>query len=152
MHHLTINGFYRLGQENAYWLRNVPLMKNPHFWWYQADILAIWPNHEIVILTKFHQNWKKIDNFLQIAHFLASTHSAAQVCRINKSSTKSYFYQVAALRKLQISWKRITWQIINSGSMYAFHGNKTLCIHCNYCWRCGNSINKVLHSWCQVFY
>ena len=23
--------FYRLGQENAYWLRNVSIIKNPHF-------------------------------------------------------------------------------------------------------------------------
>ena len=72
---------YRLGQENAYWLRNVSLMKNPHFWCYQVDILVIWPNHEVVILTKFHQNWKKIDNVLLMAHFLASTHSPAQVCK-----------------------------------------------------------------------
>ena len=75
---------YRRPQENANWLRKVSLMKNPHFWWYQADILAIWPNHEVVILTKFHQNWTKIDNFLSIVHFLASSHSAGDVCKFKK--------------------------------------------------------------------
>ena len=63
------NQMYRRPQENANWLRKVSLMKNPHFWWYQADILAIWPNHEVVILTKFHQNWTKIDKFSLIVHF-----------------------------------------------------------------------------------
>ena len=72
--------FYRLGQENAYWLRNLSLIKNPHFWCYQVDILLIWPKHEVVILTKFHQSWTKIDNLLLIAHFLSSSHSPAHIC------------------------------------------------------------------------
>ena len=75
-----INFHYRPGQENADWLKNVSLIKNPHFRWYQADILTIWSNHEVGILNKFHRNWIKIDNFSLIAHFLASTHSPAQVC------------------------------------------------------------------------
>ena len=37
----------------------------------------------MVILTKFHQNWTKIDHFLLIAHFLASSHSPGEVCTIS---------------------------------------------------------------------
>ena len=74
---------YRRPQENANWLRKVSLMKNPHFRWYQTDALAIWPNHEVVILTKFHKNWTKIDNFSLIAHFLTSSHSPRDVCTIS---------------------------------------------------------------------
>ena len=71
---IKIQSLYRRGQENANWLRNVSLMKNPHFWCYQVDILVIRPIHEVVILTKFHQNWNRINNYLLIPHFSASPH------------------------------------------------------------------------------
>ena len=48
-------------------------MKNPQFLANQAQTLAIWPNHEMVILTKFHNNWTKIVDFSLIANFKASS-------------------------------------------------------------------------------
>ena len=47
-------------------------MKNPQFLSYQLDILAILPTDEIVILTKFHNNWTKIMDLSLIAYFRAS--------------------------------------------------------------------------------
>ena len=92
--------FYRHRQANPDWLRNVSLTKNPHFPWYQADILAIWPNHEVVILTKFHQNWTKIGNSLLMAHFLASSHSPAHVCRFEVDEKRVEFpYRILKVRQ-----------------------------------------------------
>ena len=39
-------------------------MKNPQFLPNQADIQAILPTHELVIFTKFHNNWNEIVDFL----------------------------------------------------------------------------------------
>ena len=47
-------------------------MKNSQFLAYHAQTLAILPIHEIVILTKFHDNWTKTIDTLLIAYFLAS--------------------------------------------------------------------------------
>ena len=47
------------------------LMKNSQFLAYHAQTLAILPIHEIVILTKFHDNWTKIVDFSLIAYFRA---------------------------------------------------------------------------------
>ena len=48
------------------------LVKNFWFLPNQAQTLSIWPTIEFVILTKFHENYSKIVDFLLIAHFLAS--------------------------------------------------------------------------------
>ena len=37
--------------------------KNPQFLPNQAEIQAIFPTNELVILTKFHNNWIKIVSF-----------------------------------------------------------------------------------------
>ena len=47
-------------------------MKNPQFLANQAQTLAILPIHEIVILTKFHDDWTRIVDFSLIAYFRAS--------------------------------------------------------------------------------
>ena len=47
-------------------------MKNPQFLANQAQTLAILPIHEMVILTKFHNDWMKIVHFSLIAYFRAS--------------------------------------------------------------------------------
>ena len=62
-------------------IENVLLMKILQFLPKSYETLPKVPNHELVILTKFHQSWTKIDNFLLIAHFLASSHSPAHFCR-----------------------------------------------------------------------
>ena len=47
-------------------------MKNSQFLAYHAQTLVILPIHEIVILTKFHDNWAEIVDFSLIAYFGAS--------------------------------------------------------------------------------
>ena len=56
-------------QKKLDWLRVSPLVKNPQFLSNQADIQAIVPTHELVILTKFGKDWQRIDDFLVIAKF-----------------------------------------------------------------------------------
>ena len=56
-------------QKKLDWLKILPLVKNPQFLSNQADIQAIVPTHGLVILTKFHKDWQKIDNSLVIAKF-----------------------------------------------------------------------------------
>ena len=43
--------------------------KNPQFIPNNAEIQEIVPTHELVILTKFHNNWIKIVDFLLLAYF-----------------------------------------------------------------------------------
>ena len=45
------------------------LMKNPQFFSESAETLAILPIHEMVVFTKFHENWAKIVDFSLIAYF-----------------------------------------------------------------------------------
>ena len=45
-------------------LKTSPLIKNPQFSSNLADIQAKLPTHEVVILTKFHKDCKKIVDFL----------------------------------------------------------------------------------------
>ena len=56
-------------QKKLDWLRVSPLVKNPQFLSNQADIQAILPTHGLVILTKFHKDWQKIEDFLVVAKF-----------------------------------------------------------------------------------
>ena len=49
------------------WQKIRLLIKNPQFSPNQADIQAILPTHELVIFTKFHNNWIEIVDFLLIA-------------------------------------------------------------------------------------
>ena len=44
-------------------------MKNPQFLSNQADIQATLPTHELIILTKFHDDWQEIVDFLVMAKF-----------------------------------------------------------------------------------
>ena len=43
--------------------KNLANNKNPQFLPNQVDIQAILPTHELVILTKFNNNWVKIVDF-----------------------------------------------------------------------------------------
>ena len=51
------------------WLKNWLLVKNSQFLSNQADIQATLPTHELIILTKFHNDWQEIVDFLVIARF-----------------------------------------------------------------------------------
>ena len=44
-------------------------MKNLQFWCNHADFLVIWPTHVYYLLTKFHDNWTKIVEFLLMETF-----------------------------------------------------------------------------------
>ena len=52
-------------QKNLDWLKNWPLVKNPQFLSNQATL----PTNELIILTKFHNDWQEIVDFLMIAKF-----------------------------------------------------------------------------------
>ena len=54
-------------QKKLDWLKNWLLVKNPQFLSNQADIQATLPTHELIILSKFHKDWKGILDFLVIA-------------------------------------------------------------------------------------
>ena len=54
------------------WLKISAVVKNLQFLSDQAEIQAILPTHELFILTKFHQNWQKIVDFVAIVKFCAS--------------------------------------------------------------------------------
>ena len=47
----------------------MPLVKNQQFLSNQADIQAVLPTLELVVLTTFHKDWQKIVDFLVIAKF-----------------------------------------------------------------------------------
>ena len=56
-------------QKKLDWLKNWPLVKNSQFLSNQADIQATLPTHELIILTKFHNDWQEIVDFLAVAKF-----------------------------------------------------------------------------------
>ena len=56
-------------QKKLDWLKNWLLVKNPQFLSNQADIQATLPTHELIILTKFHDDWQEIVDFLVTAKF-----------------------------------------------------------------------------------
>ena len=56
-------------QKKLDWLKNWPLVKNLQFLSNQADIQATLPTHELIILTKFHNDWQEIVDFLVTAKF-----------------------------------------------------------------------------------
>ena len=47
-------------QKNPHWPKISPLAKNPQVLTNHANIKAILPTHELVILAKFHIDWPKI--------------------------------------------------------------------------------------------
>ena len=49
--------------KNLHWLKIWMVVKNPQFLSNKADIPAISPSHELVILTKFYKEWQKIVDF-----------------------------------------------------------------------------------------
>ena len=49
-----------------------PLGKNPQFLSNQADIQGTLPSHELIILSKFHNDWQEIVDFLATVKFRAS--------------------------------------------------------------------------------
>ena len=51
-------------QKELDWLKNWPLVKNPQISFNQADIQATSPIHELIILIKFHKDWKEHVDFL----------------------------------------------------------------------------------------
>ena len=50
-------------QKKVDWPKIRLIIKNPQFLHNQADIQAILPTHELVIFTKFHNNWIEIEDF-----------------------------------------------------------------------------------------
>ena len=54
-------------------------MKNPQFCSDLAEILAILPIHELIILTKFDGDWTEIVDFLLLVYFLANVISFESV-------------------------------------------------------------------------
>ena len=50
-------------------LKTSPLIKNPQFSSNLADIQAKLPTHEVVVLTKFHKDCKRIVDFLLTQKF-----------------------------------------------------------------------------------
>ena len=77
------------------------LMKNPQFFSESAETLAILPIHEVVVFTKFHENWAKIVDFSLIVNFKASL--------IFFSSVFTYKYNSTVL--LRQLFKCITFSI-----------------------------------------
>ena len=51
------------------WLKIWPLVENPQLLSNQADIQANLPTHELIILSKFHNDWQEIVDVLVIAKF-----------------------------------------------------------------------------------
>ena len=66
-------GYIETDAKKIYWLKISPLIKNPQFSSTLADIQAKLPTHEVVILTKFHKDCKKIVDFLFTQKFLVCT-------------------------------------------------------------------------------
>ena len=56
-------------KKKLYWPKNILLTKNLQFHTNLADILAILSTHEVIIFTKFHEDWTKIVDFLFMAIF-----------------------------------------------------------------------------------
>ena len=56
-------------QKKLDWLKFQPLVKNPQFLSNQADNQATLPIYELIILTKFHNDWQEIVDFLAVAKF-----------------------------------------------------------------------------------
>ena len=56
-------------QKKMDWIKIWPLVKSLPFLSNQADIQAILPTHELIILTKFHNDLQEIVEFLVIAKF-----------------------------------------------------------------------------------
>ena len=52
--------------------KNIIQKKNPQFCSDLAEILAILPIHELIILTKFDGDWTEIVHFLLLIYFWAS--------------------------------------------------------------------------------
>ena len=60
----------RVMHKKEHKLKTSPVIKNPQFLSNLADIQAKLPTHEVVILTKFHKDCKKIVDFLLTQKFL----------------------------------------------------------------------------------
>ena len=65
--------YQRVSQKKVYKLKYWLLIKNPQFLHDHHQTWAILRTHEVVILTKFHEDRAKIVDFLLIANFWAST-------------------------------------------------------------------------------
>ena len=59
-------------QKKIDWFKISKLIKNQQFLSNQADIQAILPTHELVILTKFHKDWSKNMEFLAVVKLAKS--------------------------------------------------------------------------------
>ena len=68
-------------QKKLDWLKISPVVQNLQFLSDQAEIQAILPTHELVILIKFHKDWQKIVDFLVISVFCASLFFFASVSK-----------------------------------------------------------------------
>ena len=57
-------------EENPYFVKNKLLFKNPQFLSNHYEILSKLGTHEDLILTKFHNDWVKIVDFLNKSIYL----------------------------------------------------------------------------------
>ena len=49
--------------------QTLPLVKNPQFLYYSHETWSKWSTHELITLTKFHEDTTKIIDFLLTATF-----------------------------------------------------------------------------------
>ena len=106
-------------------LKTSPLIKNPQFSSNLADIQAKLPTHEVVILTKFYKDYKKIVDFLLTQKFLVCALFYASPfiwalsyctrCKINAivimSNRYIFVLQVCVFIYLFISFRRLCYTI-----------------------------------------
>ena len=64
--------------KNPHTFKNWPLIKHPQFLSNSHETLRELLPHEVIIFTKFHEDWKKIVYFLSMANFVTCAFFLAQ--------------------------------------------------------------------------
>ena len=77
------------------------LIKNPQFFPNHYETWPPWPTHELLILTKFHNDWVKIVDFLIIAYFRACVifYNSVFKCLISKYPKRKLLKEKTVKRK-----------------------------------------------------
>ena len=92
-------------QKKLDWPKISPFVKNLQFSSDPAEISAILPTHELVILIKFRKDWSKIVDFLVIAKFCSSQIFFASVYRSYFGPYGGTFLPLGCLRKIILQYK-----------------------------------------------
>ena len=66
---------------SKFWVKNWPLVQNPHFLSYPHETLWKWLNYELIIFTKFHEDRTKNVDILLMANLLHLSTLAAFALR-----------------------------------------------------------------------